>query len=47
MYAHTMEGAYLAYQVLGTGPADLVLPMNGGYPVDLMWEEPAIALGLS
>lgn len=47
MYAHTVEGAYLAYQVLGAGPGDLVLPMNGGYPVDLMWEEPAIVLGLS
>jgi pimeloyl-ACP methyl ester carboxylesterase len=47
MYARTMEGAYLAYQVLGSGPTDLVLPMNGGYPVDLMWEEPAIALGMT
>jgi class 3 adenylate cyclase len=47
MYVQTAEGAYLAYQVLGSGPTDLVLPMNGGYPVDLMWEEPAIALGIS
>lgn len=46
MYARTVEGAYLAYQVLGDGPLDLVLPMNGGVPVDLMWEEPAIASGL-
>jgi pimeloyl-ACP methyl ester carboxylesterase len=47
MYAHTVEGGYLAYQVSGTGPTDLVLPMNGGYPIDLMWEVPVIALGLS
>jgi len=45
-YAHTLEGAYLAYQVLGDGPIDLVLPMNGGFAVDLAWEEPAIASGL-
>src|SRR5580658_5120526 len=46
MYARTVEGAYLAYQVLGNGPMDLVLPMTGGFPVDLIWEEPAIASGL-
>lgn len=47
LYAHTAEGTYLAYQVAGTGPIDLVLPMNGGFPVDLIWEEPAIAKGLN
>jgi class 3 adenylate cyclase len=46
MYARTVERAYLGYQVLGNGPIDLVLPMNGGFPVDLIWEEPAIASGL-
>jgi class 3 adenylate cyclase len=46
-YAHTVEGGYLAYQVLGGGSLDLVLPMNGGFPIDLMWEEPEIASGLS
>ena len=46
MYARTVENAYLAYQVLGSGPLDLVLPMNGGFPVDLIWEEPDIASGL-
>jgi class 3 adenylate cyclase len=46
MYAQTVEGAYLAYQVCGSGPQDLVLPMNGGFPIDLIWEEPAIASGL-
>ena len=47
MYARTVEGAYLAYQVLGDGPIDLVLPLNGGFAVDLAWEEPAIASGLT
>lgn len=46
-YARTVEGEYLAYQVWGDGPIDLVLPMNGGYAVDLAWEEPAIASGLN
>src|ERR1700683_1323504 len=36
-YAQTVEGEYLAYQVLGDGPVDLVLPMNGGFAVDLIW----------
>ena len=41
-YAETVEGTYLAYQVLGEGPIDLVFQLNGGIPVDLMWEEPVI-----
>ncbi len=45
-YAQSLEGAYLAYQLLGNGPVDLVVPMNGGFPIDLVWEEPAIASGL-
>jgi class 3 adenylate cyclase len=43
LYARTVEGAYLAYQVLGNGPMDLVLPLNGGMAVELIWEEPAIS----
>jgi class 3 adenylate cyclase len=46
MYAQTVGNAYLAYQILGSGPVDLVLPMNGGFSVDLVWDEPAIASGL-
>ncbi|MFZ0665953.1 MAG: adenylate/guanylate cyclase domain-containing protein [Acidimicrobiales bacterium] len=46
-YARTLEGEYLAYQILGDGPLDLLLPMVGGFAVDLMWEEPAIVSGLN
>lgn len=42
-YARTHEGAYLAFQVFGDGPIDLVLPMVGGFSVDAVWDEPAIS----
>ena len=42
-YARTAEGAYIAYQVLGDGPMDLVLLLNGGVPIDLILDEPAVA----
>ncbi len=42
-YVPAPEGSYLAYQVVGEGPVDVVLPMNGGFAIDLIWEEPAIA----
>jgi class 3 adenylate cyclase len=41
-YVPAPEGGYLAYQVVGEGPVDVVLPMNGGFPIDLIWEEPTI-----
>jgi len=46
-YATTVEGAYLAYQVLGDRPMDLVLPVNGGFAIELIWEEPAISACMS
>lgn len=46
-YARTVEGAYLAYQVFGDGPMDLVFPLNGAVLMDLMWEEPAISSFMS
>src|SRR5580698_7056021 len=46
-YATTSEGGYLAYQVVGEGPVDVVLPMNGGFAIDLIWEEPTVAASLS
>ena len=46
-YARTVEGEYLAYRVVGDGPIDVVLPMNGGFAVDLIWDEPAIASSLT
>jgi class 3 adenylate cyclase len=42
-YAQTVEGTYLAYQVFGEGPMDLVFQLNSGLLVDLMWDEPAIS----
>jgi class 3 adenylate cyclase len=45
-YARTAEAAYLAYQVVGNGPIDLVLAVNGGFAIDMMREEPAIATSL-
>ena len=42
-YARTVEGAYLAFQVFGEGSNDLVLPMVGGFSIDSVWDEPAIA----
>jgi class 3 adenylate cyclase len=41
-YTRTIEGTYLAYQVFGEGPVDLVFQLNGGMLLDLMWEEPDI-----
>ena len=40
--AQTVEGAYLAYQIVDGGPLDLVFTVNGGLAVDLIWDEPAI-----
>jgi len=45
-YVETPEGAYLAYQTFGQGSLDLLLPMNGGFAVDLAWEEPVISASL-
>jgi class 3 adenylate cyclase len=45
-YVPVPEGGYLAYQVVGEGPVDVVLPMNGGFAIDLIWEEPTIAASL-
>jgi class 3 adenylate cyclase len=42
-YARTVEGAYLAYQVTGDGPLDLVLPITGNAAIELVWEEPAVS----
>src|SRR5580658_9423394 len=42
-YTRTAEGAYLAYQVSGDGPLDLVLPITGSAAVELIWEEPTFS----
>jgi class 3 adenylate cyclase len=41
-YAASADG-HVAYQVLGTGPRDLVFLPNWGSNVDVMWEEPSLA----
>ncbi len=42
-YATGKEGGYRAYQVIGDGPLDLVVPVNGGMPLDLIWEDPTVS----
>ncbi len=42
-YARTAEGGYLAYQVLGDSPVDLVFQVNPPVLIDLMWEDPAVS----
>jgi pimeloyl-ACP methyl ester carboxylesterase/class 3 adenylate cyclase len=41
-YAKTDEG-YVAYQVFGEGPLDIVLIPSWATNVDVMWEEPSLA----
>jgi class 3 adenylate cyclase len=41
------EDGYVAYQVFGTGPPDLLFITNWMTNVDAMWEEPALAAYLS
>jgi len=42
-YTTTDEGTYLAYQVSGQGPIDLVVPITGSAAIELVWEEPAFS----
>jgi len=42
-YATTLEGDYLAYQVFGDAGMDLVFPLNGGTPIEVMWDQPAFS----
>ena len=42
-YTRTAEGAYLAYQVSGDGPMDVVLPINGNAAIELIWDEPSVS----
>jgi class 3 adenylate cyclase len=46
-YTRTAEGTYLAYQVSGDGPIDLVLPITGSAAIELIWEEPAVSAFIS
>ena len=42
-YAKTDDGAYIAYQVVGDGPLDLVFLSLGASHVELAWELPSFA----
>jgi pimeloyl-ACP methyl ester carboxylesterase len=42
-YTRTSEGVYLAYQVTGDGPLDLVMPITGSTAVELIWDDPAFS----
>jgi class 3 adenylate cyclase len=37
------DGAWIAYEVFGNGPIDLVVNSSVGFPIDLMWELPQLA----
>jgi class 3 adenylate cyclase len=41
-YARTRDGAYVAYEIFGSGPTDLVLSKSL-FPIDLMWDLPQLA----
>ena len=42
-YAETVDGAHIAYQVVGSGSHDLVFMGGSGHHVELAWEVPAFA----
>jgi class 3 adenylate cyclase len=42
-YTTTAEGTYLAYQVSGSGPIDLVVPITGSAAIELIWDDPAFS----
>jgi class 3 adenylate cyclase len=46
-YTRTAEGTYLAYQVSGDGPIDLVLPITGSAAIELIWDEPEVSQFIS
>jgi pimeloyl-ACP methyl ester carboxylesterase len=42
-YAKTADGVHVAYQVVGTGPVDMVFVMGWVTNIEVMWEEPDLA----
>ena len=42
-YIASPEGGYVAYQVFGSGPLDLVFMTNWATNMDAMWDEPSMA----
>jgi hypothetical protein len=40
-YTKTADGAYIAYQVVGSGPVDVAMDFHAfAGNVDLIWDEP-------
>jgi class 3 adenylate cyclase len=37
------DGSYIAYEVFGAGPVDLVVEPGNSFPIDLMWDLPQLA----
>jgi pimeloyl-ACP methyl ester carboxylesterase len=46
-YAKTAAGGYVAYQVVGNGPIDVLVTHPNVFPVDLMWDEPRLTYFLN
>jgi pimeloyl-ACP methyl ester carboxylesterase len=42
-YARAPDGAYLAYQVVGDGPVDILDQVDWPGNIDVMWEDPDLA----
>ncbi len=42
-YAKTADGVHIAYQVVGSGPVDIVHVMGFASNIEAMWEQPAFA----
>jgi class 3 adenylate cyclase len=36
------SGGYIAYQVVGDGPVDVLVAHTAAFPIDLMWDEPSL-----
>jgi class 3 adenylate cyclase len=41
-FAQSTRGEYVAYQVVGDGPIDVLVVRPAMFPVDLMWDEPRL-----
>jgi hypothetical protein len=41
-YAQAAGGGYVAYQVVGDGPIDVLVNRPTSFPIDLMWDEPRL-----
>jgi class 3 adenylate cyclase/pimeloyl-ACP methyl ester carboxylesterase len=46
-YAKAATGGYVAYQVVGDGPVDVLVNHPPVFPIDLMWDEPRLAYFLN